>query len=231
MIKNSVLFFWRIDACKNELDYCNSCINIMKNHINKELQSITEEYQSLSNNTIDNIDESNYIEDYFAEQYIQYEPITLTFIEALLVRQVALMENLIVVLSKNVYHHLYDSSNKNRLLRPDEKITKDKHFTDAIRAVEYINEHTQINLKLCSEWEVFSKMRELRHRFAHGVSVLHIDDVEAKSLNKLVKSKTLLINRGGYYTLNENFDNLLDIGKRFESFINNIEVLFKAYLK
>lgn len=56
------------------------------------------------------------------------------------------------------------------------------------------------------------------------------EEMEANSINKLLKSKILLIDKGGYYTLNDNFDNLLDIGKQFENFINKIEALFKAYL-
>jgi hypothetical protein len=196
--------------------------------IKNEIKSITEEYRK----EINRLTEEEI--DYYSDIIYEYEPISRTFFEALLVRQVAVLERLVVSLYFDIYRLKTKDIDNNHILALDEKITKDKHFTDALKAAKYMKK-LGLDITKIDEWKVFKKMRDLRNKLAHGVTI-YLKKGEANEYNNFFKNKNLLIEEEFMenifiYKLCDDLNNLLEMNEVFERFIGNINFEFQSFQK
>lgn len=99
-------------------------------------------------------------EEYGMDRMHEFETISETMISSILIRQVSFVEKLLIELSFIIYRQY------NCPVAPN--YNSGKHFTDCLKAVEYIELVSGQKINLSENWDKFVKLRDLRHILAHG---------------------------------------------------------------
>ncbi|MBL7053717.1 hypothetical protein ISS06_00745 [Patescibacteria group bacterium] len=116
---------------------------------------------------------------------------------------------------------------------PD-KENQSNYFTDSIKAMEYIDNLTQISLKKSHSWEKIKLLRDLRQKLAHGFFSFRLKPNEFKNYNAKFKTSKhpLLIKINEKNNLYEcslygDIEILMRIGWNFLDFINEVETALR----
>jgi hypothetical protein len=209
----------------NELNYINDCIDFMDVKINQDLTDIANKHNGEFNKV-----KQDFLDDCIAEEFDDSQSISKTFIEAIFVRQIAIVERFLVKLSFQVYHKKIQDEKRIKslplILPPNCNIQK--NFTDPIKAVEYINKNSNINIKQIKSWERFKVLRDLRHILAHGINVFILEKSphEKKYNNFFQKEKPILVDFPDieyYFQMTDNFEPIKEMNTFFIEFIEDIE--------
>lgn len=117
----------------------------------------------------------------YGDIFNTHENMNKIILEAIIVKLNAIIEKFFINLSWLIYEGINEKNTK--ILPPDYQ--QNKHFTDLIKAVDRINEYTNINIKNSNYWEKIKLMRELRNRFAHGNSIFTLKNTELITFKKV----------------------------------------------
>ena len=222
---------------ESEFKYIQNCLDFMDLKVNQELNEITKEFneelKKLENsNGKDeifelNMTEEDFLNDHFGELHNEHQDISKTFIEAIFIRQIAIMEKFFVRISFDVYYQKMKCKKEDYLLPPNCNI--DHTFTDAIKAKDYIERNLNINIKDNINWEKFKTLRNLRHKLAHGENIFILDDKQVQNINKHFNipllTKFTEVGTNIHYQMNNKFQPISEVNEILKNFLADIKQL------
>lgn len=182
-------------------------------------------------------DKENYIKKKKQEDSAELVTISSTILEAILIRQVSIVEKYLVDLSFLVFNECTKEL-KTIYQAPNVKVDNNKRFTDCIRACNSIKNNIGYNIKDAPQWKIFIKLRNLRHKLAHGEQSIEITQDELKEYNKKFRKHLFMCMRDDSenkllkkYRLYPNYPLQLEINKYFKAFIEYVDHDVKNYFK
>jgi len=121
-----------------------------------------------------------------SEPFYELESFSSIIIESLIIKHLAYIEDILIKISFMV------QKKENQVVPPNHNIAG--HFTDMLKAVDYIKLVTQgeINIKDTRNWKMITLLRTLRHELAHGKRSFVLKEGVIDDINKEVP----LINKG-----------------------------------
>ncbi len=115
----------------------------------------------------------------------KHKSIKRTIIEGLFIREVSLVEDFFINLSFVIYNE--QTKHQRSIIYPpyyDEKYSK-KHYTDPKIAINFLKSEFNLDINKQNTWEIYVAMRKIRHRLAHGKTLLKFESKqEINNLNK-----------------------------------------------
>lgn len=223
-----------LEYIQNSLDYLHDALDDAIDEKLKRCQAYEEMDSTLSMipglEFLDNEEEKiEFIKSEKAEYSYELKSISLTILEAILVRQVAIIEKYLVDLSFLIFDKLTEGS---RIIVPPNVYQKynesrDK-FTDCIIAVDCIRHNSEISIKEINHWKLFKKLRELRHKLAHGYNEIFLNNDEIKAYNNTLDRIIFEKNSNNLYQLKPSYSLLKEINEYLEEFIKTIDNKFKG---
>lgn len=228
------IFKMQFQSSQLELDYIDKCLQFMDNHISNEFDKISKSYeedlkQITSNKILEyGRTEKEFLDDEYMDRYGEHEDIAKTFLEAILIRQVAIIEKFLINLSFEIYRKK-SKNNQTNILPPNANL--DENFTNSDKAANYINEHLNINLKGGNNWKIFQVSRHIRHKLAHGEKIFFLKDEYVRNYNQNFSEPILELYQSipgeeyDKYKTTNNPKSLQILNKSFYDFIDEIEIL------
>ncbi len=222
---------------ESELNYIQKCLDFMDLKVNQELNEITKEYNEElkkltdSGSTDDifelNMTEEDFLNDHFGELHNEHQDISKTFIEAIFIRQIAIMEKFFVRLSFDVYHQKMKCKKEDYILPPNSSINKT--FTCPIKAKDYIEKYLDINIKDNPSWTTFKTLRDLRHKLAHGENIFIFNNQDLQNINKYFTIPLLVefskVGTNIHYQMNNKFQPISEVNEILKNFLADIKQL------
>lgn len=228
----------------SELDYIQNSIDFLVSHYQDDFKKFDDEYKKELENLKSSGDYANVIEyghtegDFFEEYGMdrmhEFETISETMISSILIRQVSFVEKLLIELSFIIYRQY------NCPVAPN--YNSGKHFTDCLKAVEYIELVSGQKINLSENWDKFVKLRDLRHRLAHGNTYFTIKKSDFEIYNNLFKdnkrNKVFILKEYKIGLENDKYisckinpvlENLSYFNISFKLFIEEIKNIFICY--
>ena len=228
----------------SELDYIQNSIDFLVSHYQDDFKKFEKKKKKELENLKSSGDYANVIEyghtegDFFEEYGMdrmhEFETISETMISSILIRQVSFVEKLLIELSFIIYRQY------NCPVAPN--YNSGKHFTDCLKAVEYIELVSGQKINLSKNWDKFVKLRDLRHRLAHGNTYFTIKKSDFEIYNNLFKdnkrNKVFILKEYKIGLENDKYisckinpvlENLSYINISFKLFIEEIKNIFIDY--
>lgn len=179
------------------------------------------------NDIVDNAKEhkEKYIKSRKIDDFKEIKTITRTISESLLVRQVSIVEKYLVDLSFDVYKECTKGM-ETVFTAPNFKIIDESSFSDCILAVDSINRNIKINIKETSFWKFFYKLRQLRHKLAHGERTIKLNSEALKDFNKILK--LMVFEKSDHQSYNDHYCLIptlslqIEINEYFLKFISHV---------
>ena len=222
---------------REELEYIYDSLDYLREHIINKLEEHNERYRKLEEEfdpfdiiicgDSERTEEENKefsdecVEKMKKTEYNKLKSISSTILESILVRQVSIMEKYLVELSFLVFDILTEK--KQVILPPniDHEYYNDKRkkFTDCLKAGKFIENNTKIGITKKQQWKLFVKLRDLRHKLAHGENGIELGDEEVKEYNKIFDKAIFEKDADNLYQLKPNYTLMLKINEYLEEFI------------
>ena len=181
----------------DELDYISYCLEFIGKEIKIKSNKSKKSYEKKLHNEEVNID-----------NIIYYDDISITILNSIIVRQIAIVEKFFVELSFDVYEKI--TNKKHQIIPPNYNIKR--NFSCSTKAAKFINDTLKIDINGTSDnWKIFKVVREkVRHKLAHGESEFILKNEEASDINKKFNNDLLVKYRDKYieegeHDFNENF--------------------------
>jgi hypothetical protein len=191
-----------------EFEYLSTTIDKLITNYQKDFQNEDEKYkQSIeelkqSGEYNEPLDEEHapgvtygqMMEHNLSEPFYKLESFSSIIIESLIIKHIAYIEDMLIKISFMV------QKNENQVIPPNHNISG--HFTDMLKAVEYIKLVTdnEIKIKNTRNWKMITLLRTLRHELAHGKRNFILKEGIIDDINREVP----LINKG--MIILKNFD-------------------------
>lgn len=114
----------------------------------------------------------------FEQPKEKLETLSSMIIESLIIKHISYIEKILVKLSFTI------QKKEKEVVPPDYYINS--HFTDMIRAVDYIKliTNNRINIKIAKKWKVITNLRQIRHKLAHGENTFVFNQGTIDDINK-----------------------------------------------
>lgn len=187
-------------STQKEIEYLEKTIEILINTYDENFKKLDDDY----NQTIEEYkktgkyDELYDIEhDFTHGELLKYtypeifknlNSFSSTLIESMIVKHISIIERHIVDLS------FYIQKKENVLIPPNHNITG--HFTDKLKAVEYISIVTKEKFRIqdIKEWKYIIHLRKIRHIFAHGKNSFELKNDLFNEISKIIPIKKVGLN-------------------------------------
>ena len=228
----------------SELEYIQNTIDFLTMHYKSDFVKFDNSYKKelkilKDSGEYDNIleygqKEGDYLEEFGMDKMFEFETISSTLISSILIRQVSYIEKLLISLSFIIYR-------KNDCpIAPDYNTSK--HFTDCLKAVEYIKLVDNTDIANCKNYDSFVHIRKIRHSLAHGNKNFVFKAGDFKHYNEMIRGndtkyilllKELKVRDNGKNVsceLVSNIENLTYINDTFKSFIEELKLMFGKQL-
>ncbi|MFW2552680.1 hypothetical protein [Aliarcobacter butzleri] len=160
----------------------------------EELKQSGEYYEPLDEEHAPGVTYGQMMEYNLREPFFELESFSSIIIESLIIKHVAYIEDILIKISFMV------QKNEKQVIPPDHNITG--HFTDMLKAVDYIKlvTNNEIKIRDTRNWKMITLLRTLRHELAHGNRSFVLKEGVIDDINK----EAPLINKG--MIILKNFD-------------------------
>lgn len=208
---------------KIENDYANASNEMSKRSI------LPQDYDDYKNGLPPTYDDSWKLEldFHFSDIFNEHNNITSIIIQSILIKQNAILEKALVNLSLLTYQILTKDQIKPILPPNYQKVI---HYTDALNAVVYMENHIDIKIKNSIYWEEYTLLRDLRHLLAHGNTTFPIKKNKYERYKKKFSGEILdkikETEDNIECKLSSNFLPLVDFNKNMMNFIDELKKYF-----
>ena len=161
----------------------------------EELKQSGEYDEPLDEEHAPNVTYGQMMEHNLSEPFYELESFSSIIIESLIIKHLAYIEDILIKISFMV------QKNENQVIPPNHNISG--HFTDMLKAVDYIKlvTNNEIKIKDTRNWKMITLLRTLRHELAHGKRIFVLKEGVIDDINRevpLINKRMIILKKFDY---------------------------------